>query len=359
MSLSGEIPKIFAMWNGGQMDEKKVPRQLNLTTIIFLLCGIILACTILVYYGIIPLGQPDSPVTGSSVNLTIGGSTTIQPISELLAREYMTDHPNVRIQVLGGGSGAGVTSTVSGKFDIGAISRPLEESEKANYTSLKTYQIGGSAIVVIASPDYPSDRISYDELRNLYGPTSEDIRGDASLANIRTVVQRSDASGTEEVFAQWLFGKQVKNLASALNSTDLSSQGPVQHITADGNLGMIDAVKKNSGSIGFVDFGYAEGNTGVRILKITDNGSTVALPRNISDIHDAVLYELSHQDSADTEYVEKLTRPLNYIVLGEPSDEERGFLAYSQSAGVTKYFNEIGYFSVADIRSGNETLAGA
>ncbi|MEN6609805.1 MAG: PstS family phosphate ABC transporter substrate-binding protein [Methanoregulaceae archaeon] len=340
-------------------NDKNIPEHIPLTTVIFLLCGIILACAILVYYGFIPLAQSASPGTLSSVNLTLGGSTTIQPISELLAREYMADHPGVRIQVLGGGSGAGVTNTVTGQFDIGAISRPLEDSEKKSYPNLSTYQIGGSAIVVIASRDFPSDQITYAELRKLYGSTNDDVRSDPALQDIQTVVQRSDASGTEEVFAQWLFGKQVKNLVSALNTTDTSATGPVRHITADGNTGMIDAVKKNSGSIGFVDFGYAEGNTGVRILKIVDNGSTIALPGNISNIHDAVLFELSHQNDASTEYVEKLTRPLNYIVRGEPSAEERKFITYSQSADVTKYFNEVGYFSLADITSASGNLTSA
>lgn len=341
------------------VNQKNIPEPFALTTVIFVLCGIILACAVLVYYGVIPLTSPAAPSRDSSVNLTIGGSTTIQPISELLAREYMADHPGVQIHVLGGGSGAGVTSTVSGKFDIGAISRPLEDSEKKSYPNLTPYQIGGSAIVVIASRDFPSDQVTYAELRKLYDPANGDLRSEPSVRNIQKVIQRSDASGTEEVFAQWLFGKEVKSLASALNTTDTSAAGTVHHITADGNTGMIDAVKKYPGSIGFVDIGYAEGNTGVRILKIVDNGSTIALPRNISNIHDAVLYELSHQDTANTEYVEKLTRPLNYLVPGEPSAEERKFLAYSQSGEVTKYFNEVGYFSLADITSGSGNLTSA
>lgn len=360
--FESKYPLLAHMWlwgPGGQMNLKSIPGHGSMPAIFFLICGILVTVAVLVIFGVIPVHQSASLSKGSSVNLTVGGSTTIQPISELLAREYMASHDDIQIHVVGGGSGAGVSNTVNGRFEIGAISRPLEDSEKKNYPALTTYQIGGSAIVVIASLDYPSDQVTYAELQEIYDSKSDDLRDQTNLRNVLAAVQRSDASGTEEVFAQWLFGKQAKNLTSALNTNDISQKGSVHHITADGNNGIVDAVKKNSGSIGFVDFGYAEGNTGIKILKIVDNGSSVALPTNISDIHDAVLFELSHQDDNNSEYIEKLTRPLSYIVLGMPSADEEAFLSYSQSVGVTKYFHEIGYFSLSDITRGNGTYSGS
>jgi len=331
-------------------DIRREPEIDARTTLFFLfvVAGAILAG--MIFLGIFSLPGNQARTAEGPVNLTIGGSTTIQPVSELLARAYMDDHPEVKITVVDGGSGAGVAKTVTGEFDIGSVSRPLETGEQQKYPDLVVHQIGGSAIVVITGRDFPADQVTFGELQKLYDGKNDDVRNLPDISAVRTVVQRKDASGTEEVFAGWLFGSGVKNLDASLNARDRSGPDSIVQLAADGNTGVLQAVRENPGAIGFVDFGYAEGDPGVKIQKIVDNGTTTALPRSLPDIRNAILHELASQDHSNPEYVMKLTRPLNYITLGAPDAEEAGFIAYATSPLTKKYFNEVGYFSMDDIR---------
>ena len=44
----------------------------------------------------------------SSASVIVAGSTSVQPFAEVLAEEYMILHPDITIDVQGGGSAAGV-----------------------------------------------------------------------------------------------------------------------------------------------------------------------------------------------------------------------------------------------------------
>jgi len=75
--------------------------------------------------------------------IEIAGSTSVQPVAEKLAAEYMKKHPNVKINVQGGGSSVGIRTAQQGTADIGTSSRELKEDEKK---TLKTYLIGKNCI---------------------------------------------------------------------------------------------------------------------------------------------------------------------------------------------------------------------
>jgi len=64
-----------------------------------------------------------------SGQLQLAGSTTVQPLAEVLAEAFMADNPDVTIEVQGGGSSVGVTSAGEGTVDIGTASRNVKESE--------------------------------------------------------------------------------------------------------------------------------------------------------------------------------------------------------------------------------------
>jgi phosphate transport system substrate-binding protein len=289
--------------------------------------------------------------------LTLGGSTTVQPVSELITKAYSREHPDISFSIVGGGSGAGITKTASGEFDIGASSRSLEADEESKYPALQVHRIGGSAIVVIANRNLAIDVISYRDLQALYNATNDDLTGFTDIADIDTVVQRSDASGTEEVFAQWLYGSSVKDVNGALTIQDTNRNGPVRPIVAEGNAGVLKTVKENKNSIGFVDFGYAEADTGVKILRIADKGSSQPLPLDLKNIRASILSQLSQHSGENAGYIARLTRPLLYITNGTPTQGEREFISYAESDAAQKYFNEVGYFSISEINQASGSSA--
>jgi phosphate transport system substrate-binding protein len=285
-----------------------------------------------------------------TISLRVAGSTTVQPVSEILARMYMKNKPNVRILVEGGGSGNGIRQVGEGATEIGATSRPLDPAELARFPNLRVNRIGGSAVVIIANRDFPGDVVAVDEMRALYDNQSTDLSRTTGVNAVRAVVQRSDPSGTEETFAQWLFGSSIPSVNGALEARDRGVAGDVLVLAGPSNAAVLDLVKQSENAIGFVDIGYAVGDPGVKILRVLDTGENEALPRNTSEIHESILYELSHPDGRNSAYIERLTRPLAYVTNGDPSPPAAAFIAFAQSDEATFAFTEVGYYSIAEIR---------
>lgn len=106
--------------------------------------------------------------TFSETTLTVGGSTSVQPAMEKLVAAYQVLHPEVTISVEGGGSSTGMSSAISGTFDIGMASRDLKDSEIAEL-DYAVLAIDGIAVVVNTSNSF--DNITVEQLLGIYTGT--------------------------------------------------------------------------------------------------------------------------------------------------------------------------------------------
>jgi phosphate transport system substrate-binding protein len=269
--------------------------------------------------------------SASATEILIAGSTTVQPVSELLAEAYMKENPGVKITVQGGGSGAGVASAGMGIVDVGSASRDLKDAEAEKYPEIQTKQIGGSAVVVIvndAATEFVSAGvITKAELVSIY-------QNGTQVKNVTTIYQRSEESGTEDTFAEFLFGKDG-------SISESIGEG------ATGNAGVLAAVQSTSGAIGFVDAGYALSASGVTVLNIVDD--SVTFEATDKGIKNALAGKNSETEcyvtgeTASSGY--GLVRPLNYLVGESPSSVVNDFLTFAQSPGAIQYFEEAGMYS--------------
>src|SRR5213594_2636791 len=64
-------------------------------------------------------------------NITVKGSDTLVILAQKWAEVYMSKHPEVKIQVTGGGSGIGFAALQNNKTDIADASWPIKAAEKA------------------------------------------------------------------------------------------------------------------------------------------------------------------------------------------------------------------------------------
>ena len=258
--------------------------------------------------------------SASSTEILIAGSTTVQPVSELLAEAYMDDHQGVKITVQGGGSGAGVSSTGLDIVDIGAASRDVKSEEAAKYPDLNTHKIGGSAVVMIVNSASTITNATKAEVNEAY--VNHTFPG--NLSTITKVFDRSEESGTEDTFCKWIG-----------NTTfDGSVEGK------SGNAGVLKAVEDTPNSIGFVDFGFADGSDDAEAINLYDGKQYFATKDDIKD---------QLKDSNKDLYPDKLARPLNYMTNGEPNSMEQAFITFAMSPGAATYFEECGYFPVTSI----------
>jgi phosphate transport system substrate-binding protein len=106
-------------------------------------------------------------------NITVKGSDTMVILAQRLAEIYMKDHPEVTIQVTGGGSGTGIAALINKTTDLANLSRPIkaEEIAKANANGVDPgeYKIALDALAVVVNKDNAElKELSMQQLSGIY-----------------------------------------------------------------------------------------------------------------------------------------------------------------------------------------------
>ncbi|HPN88503.1 MAG TPA: substrate-binding domain-containing protein, partial [Candidatus Omnitrophota bacterium] len=101
--------------------------------------------------------------------IVVAGSTTVLPISQKAAEEFMNNNSKANISVRGGGSGVGIACLIDGSCDIGQSSRPIKESELdkavSNGRTPKAHVIAMDGIAVIVHPSNSVTALTKKQLK--------------------------------------------------------------------------------------------------------------------------------------------------------------------------------------------------
>jgi phosphate transport system substrate-binding protein len=200
---------------------------------ISLLCGYLLA------------GCSQGPARSHSI--TIAGSTSVQPFAEKLTEIYMEVHPDLIINVQGGGSTAGITSCRSGAAQIGTCSRELRDDEK----DLQRIVIAYDGIAIIVHPVNPITNLTIEQAQRIFSGTT---RFWSELGWVRKpihFVTREEGSGTRDAFEHLVMGKK-----------EISDEALVQ----DSNGSVREIIANNPQAIGYISFGVV--NHQVKALSV-------------------------------------------------------------------------------------------
>ncbi|RQD76836.1 MAG: phosphate ABC transporter substrate-binding protein [Candidatus Syntrophonatronum acetioxidans] len=240
-------------------------------------------------------------LTGS---LTIAGSTSVQPVSELLAEAFMDENPQTRVRVQGGGSSAGITAAEGGAAEIGASSRDLKEDEK----HLTEYIIAQDGIVIVVHPSNPVSDLSLEEVKNIYrGEITSwyELGGtDASLQ----VVTREEGSGTRGAFEEIVMEDEyITDRAIVQNSTGA----------------IATTVAGDENAIGYI--------------------SLAALDEKVKDLKIEGA-EPTRENIVSGNY--KVSRPFIYVTKGEPQGLAKSFIDFVMSPQAQGIIEEAGLVSV-------------
>ena len=126
------------------------------------------------------IGYVPVKATGSSAGsdeaaaIRVTGSDTMVNLSQAWAENYSKKHPNVSVQVAGGGSGVGIAGLIDGTVQMANASRSMKPIELAkakqkNGVAPKEFIVGKDALAVYVHKDRPIDEISIEELAEIYG----------------------------------------------------------------------------------------------------------------------------------------------------------------------------------------------
>jgi len=135
--------------------------------------------------------------------IIIAGSTSVQPFIEKVAEQFMQQHPDIIINVQGGGSTAGIQATFNGTCDIGTSSRNLKESEKG----LKTIPIALDGIAIIVHRNNQLDNLSVKQIQDIFAGKITNWGELGGEDEIIIPVTREEGSGTRGAFEEMIMGE--------------------------------------------------------------------------------------------------------------------------------------------------------
>jgi len=180
--------------------------------------------------------------------ITVKGSDTLVILAQRWAEVYMKSHPEVAIQVTGGGSGTGISALINGSTDICDASRPMKQSEidklKERYGSLGVeIRCAKDGITVYLNEANPVNELSLKQLSGIYtGKIKNWKEVGGADADIK-LYGRENSSGTYVFFQE----NVVKGDYAA------SCQ------TLPGTAAVVNAVKNDKYGIGYGGAAYSKG----------------------------------------------------------------------------------------------------
>ncbi|MGG4264243.1 PstS family phosphate ABC transporter substrate-binding protein [Peribacillus simplex] len=257
------------------------------------------------------------------------GSSTVFPIMEAVAEEYMATQPDIKVSVGVSGTGGGFKKFIAGETDLSNASRPVKEEESkmldekgVKYTELK---LAFDGISIVANKDNEFiDSLTVEELQKLWTDNGKvkkwsDIRPEWPNEEIKFYSPGTD-SGTYDYF----------------NEVILEEKPMVENATlsADPNV-LVKGVEGDKNAIGFFGFAYyAENKDKLKIVSI-DNGKGAVEP--------------THETIKSGEYA-PLSRPLYTYVANKSVAEKEQVADYTQfvieNAG--ELAEEVGYISLPE-----------
>ena len=178
--------------------------------------------------------------------IDIQGSTTVLPIMQIIAEEFMASHLEVDITVSGGGSGVGVAALMDSIADIAMSSRKMKDKEMEKAASsglnIQEFEIARDAIAVIVNPAQNSlTGIESDILKKIYTGEVKSWRELGGEDKPIVVVSRDTNSGTFEVFNEHI-----------LKGDELAPEV----LLLASNRAILDEISKNQDAIGYIGLGY-------------------------------------------------------------------------------------------------------
>ena len=247
--------------------------------------------------------------TEDTETISIAGSTTVLPVAQAAAEEYMNQHSNADIQVSGGGSGVGATSVIGGTADIGMLSRDLKASEKEGNT-LKEFVVGKDGIALVGHPSNTVSDLSLEQVKAIYQGTITNWKDVGGADSEIVLIGRDSSSGTREFFTEFVLNKED----AAKEMQELNSNGAVAQ-----------AVSITPGAIGYVSLEYVDDS--LKAFSIAGVAPTV--DNVISGIYE-------------------INRPLLMITNGEPEGLAADYLAFILSEEGQQILKDSGFIPAVE-----------
>jgi len=251
-------------------------------------------------------------------SITVKGSDTLVILAQKWAEVYMGKHPEVKIQVTGGGSGTGFAALQNKTTDLCNASRKIKAKEIAACVAAfggpkpTEYKVAVDGLSIYVSAENSIKELSVEQLEAIFTGKMRNWKEVGGNDAPITIYSRENSSGTYEFFKEHVL--QGKDFASSAQ-------------TMPGTAAVLQAVAKDKNGIGY---GGAAYGAGAKHLPIKPSASEPAI-------------EPTEENVLDQKY--PIWRYL-YIYVNPALDkgEIAAYLNWIRSDEGQKVVKDVGYF---------------
>lgn len=248
-------------------------------------------------------------IAGEKTKLRVEGSTTVLPIAQLAAEEFMNANPDVTISIQGGGSGVGIASLTDKNCDIAISSRAMKDDEIKNAVAKGVnpvaHIVAMDGIAMILHPSNKIANLTVEQIRKIYTGKISNWKEVGGEDKKIVVLSRDSASGTFEAFSK-----------SALNGDKVRKDA----LMNASNKAIATTVENTPGALGYVGIGYITG----KVRAITVENVTCNKKNILTKVY-------------------PLSRPLFMYTNGKPKGELKNFIDFILSPEGQELVETVGY----------------
>ena len=245
--------------------------------------------------GCVTTGSPSEVADPGAPTVLVSGSSTVEPISSLVAEDFAGRSEGFEYEVDGPGTGDGFALFCEGQTDISDASRPISEEEIAAcedsgipWVELKV-AVDGISVITSTTNDAVTC-LSFGDLYALLGPESQgfdnwnaadelaaELDGEFGTSNAPfpdaplEVTAPGEESGTYDSFLEIVFG----DIAEARDQEEVAR--PDYTASPDDNV-IIEGIAGADGSLGWVGFAFYEQNADAVTALEIDGGDGCVSP---------------------------------------------------------------------------------
>lgn len=252
----------------------------------------------------------------SKNTITIKGSDTLVILGQRWAETYMKENKDAIVQVTGGGSGTGIAALINKSTDICAASRPMKEEERKQAEEkhgkkVLEIPVALDGIAIYVNEKNPLKEIILSKVKDIYTGKIKTWKRFGWEDKKIIVYSRENNSGTYVYFKEHV-----------LDEEDFA--GDV--LTLPGTAAVINAVSKDTYSIGYGGIAYA---SGVKIVGVKKDAKDKAVSPSLETVR---------------ENTYPVSRSLYFYVMGEPEGALKSFIDWVLGDEGQKICEEVGYY---------------
>lgn len=279
--------------------------------------------------------------------ISISGAFALYPLAVKWAEEYQKLHPDVTINISAGGAGKGMADALSHMVDLGMYSKEVSPEELAKGAWF--IPVARDAVIPVVNASNPvladlkTKGMTREKFYDIFITGKTETWGIAAGNKSGEALQaftRSDACGAAEMWAKYLNGKKQEDL---------------QGLGVNGDPGVADAVRRNTGGIGYNNLNFCydmetrKPYQGLAIIPIDINGNgTVDNDENFYATLDDLMGAIR-----DGKYPSPPARDLYLVAGGKPARPVvTAFLRWILTDG-QKYLTEAGYVVITQEKIGS------